>query len=111
VCSSDLGRAAVTNRDWIGPGAFSEKDLAEREARLQRSGGYLKQHRQRLRQQKTERAVTAAQGGGTVTIAEPFSIKDLSAATGIKAANIVKKLFMQGVMATINSGFAAIFGL
>jgi len=44
------------------------------------------------------------QRGGKVTIAEPFTIKDLSAATGVKGAEIVKKLFMQGVMASINSG-------
>jgi translation initiation factor IF-2 len=37
-------------------------------------------------------------------IAAPFTIKDLSAATGVKGADIVKKLFLQGVMATINSG-------
>src|SRR5690606_3754029 len=51
-----------------------------------------------------ERATTAAQTGGAVRIAAPFSIKDLSAATGVKASEIVKKLFMQGVMATVNSG-------
>ena len=40
-------------------------------------------------------------------ITEPFTIKDLSAATGVKGADIVKKLFMQGVMANINSGIDA----
>ncbi|HBS29930.1 MAG TPA: translation initiation factor IF-2, partial [Phycisphaerales bacterium] len=33
----------------------------------------------------------------------PLSIKDLSAATGVKAADIVKKLFMKGLPATVNS--------
>ncbi len=42
-----------------------------------------------------------------VRITAPFTIKDLSAATGIKGADIVKKLFLQGVMATINSGIDA----
>ena len=51
-----------------------------------------------------DRAQTPAQTGGTVKIAAPFTIKDLSAATGIKAADIVKQLFLQGIMATINSG-------
>ena len=84
---------------------FTEQDLAEREARLQRSGGYLKARRQQLRRQQTmDRPQTAAQTGGKVQISAPFTIKDLSAATGVKAADIVKKLFMQGVMATINSG-------
>jgi translation initiation factor IF-2 len=39
-----------------------------------------------------------------VKITAPFTIKDLSAATGVKVSDIVKKLFLQGVMATANSG-------
>lgn len=101
-------RGSDRKRDHEGPGegaGWSEADLAEREARLQRSGGYLKQRRQQLRSGvKGSQAATPATTGGKVTIAEPFTIKDLSAATGVKAADIVKKLFMQGVMATINSG-------
>ncbi|MEL7474030.1 MAG: translation initiation factor IF-2, partial [Planctomycetota bacterium] len=89
-----------------GPNKFSEADLAEREMRLQRSGGYLKQRRQQAKAQQSamERRETPATAGGTVKIQAPFTIKDLSAATGVKGAEIVKKLFMQGVMATINSG-------
>ncbi|MEM1329558.1 MAG: translation initiation factor IF-2 [Planctomycetota bacterium] len=87
---------------------WSQQDLAEREARLQRSGGYMRQRRQQLRRQQqmtTDRPATPAVQGGKVTISEPFTIKDLSAATGVKGADIVKKLFMsKGVMATINSG-------
>lgn len=93
------------NRGGAGVG-WSEQDLAERELRLQKSGGYLKQRRQQLRRsgQAPERAATLAQTGGKVAITAPFTIKDLSAATGVKGADIVKKLFMQGVIATINSG-------
>ena len=47
---------------------------------------------------------TPAKVGGKVTISEPFTIKDLSAATGVKGADVVKKLFMQGVISNINSG-------
>ncbi|MEQ8769887.1 MAG: translation initiation factor IF-2 [Phycisphaerales bacterium] len=93
-------------RDSGGGGeGFTQQDLAEREARLQRSGGYLKARRQQLKRQQSasDRPQNAAQGGGKVEIQAPFTIKDLSAATGVKAADIVKKLFMQGVMATINS--------
>ena len=39
-----------------------------------------------------------------VRIAAPFTIKDLSAATGVKGAEIVKKLFLQGIVTTINAG-------
>ena len=100
VPSRRRGRAEQSG----GGSGWTEADLAEREARLLRSGGYLKQRRQQLRQQQQDRPQTAAQAGGRVSIAEPFTIKDLSAATGVKAADIVKKLFMQGIMTTINSG-------
>ncbi len=82
---------------------WTAADLAEREARLQRSGGYLKQRQQQMRS-SANASQTPAKIGGKVEIVAPFSIKDLSAATGVKGADIVKKLFMQGVMATINSG-------
>ena len=40
---------------------------------------------------------------GKVEIAEPFTIKDLSSATGVKSAEIIKKLmFEHGTMATVN---------
>lgn len=82
---------------------WTAADLAEREARLQRSGGYLKQRQQQMRS-SANASQSPAKIGGKVEIVAPFSIKDLSAATGVKGADIVKKLFMQGVMATINSG-------
>ncbi|MFG0313811.1 MAG: translation initiation factor IF-2 [Phycisphaerales bacterium] len=81
---------------------WTAADLAEREARLQRSGGYLKQRQQQMRS-SANASQTPAKIGGKVEIVAPFSIKDLSAATGVKGADIVNKLFMQGVMATINS--------
>lgn len=100
--AGDKRRGRGTARE---AGGFSQQDLAEREARLQRAGGYLKQRRQQLkRQQQVERPQPGARGGGRVSIAAPFTIKDLSAATGVKGAEIVKRLFMQGVMANINSG-------
>ncbi len=101
---ADAGRRR--GRTDVPAGGFSEQDLAEREMRLQKSGGYLKQRRQQLRRSGggAEKAQTPAQRGGKVSIAAPFTIKDLSAATGVKGADIVKKLFMQGTMATINSG-------
>ncbi|MFN0010598.1 MAG: translation initiation factor IF-2 [Phycisphaerales bacterium] len=93
----------------VGTG-FSEADLAEREARLARAGGYLKQRRREMRARETasgERAHTAAELGGKVEITAPFTIKELAAATGIKSSDIMKKLFMQGIMATANSGIDA----
>ncbi|NRA57955.1 MAG: translation initiation factor IF-2, partial [Phycisphaerales bacterium] len=89
-----------------GSGMWREQDLIEREAKLQQAGGYLRKRRQDLARGagQQNRPQSPAQAGGTVKIAAPFTIKDLSAATGVKGAEIVKKLFMQGIMAQINSG-------
>ena len=100
-------RRASSGEEWVGagPGVFSEQDLAEREARLLRSSGLLKKRRQDLNKKQGPGGVTQdGPAEGKVRIAAPFTIKDLSAATGVKAADIVKKLFLEGVMATINSG-------
>ncbi len=96
--------------DAAAAGAWREQDLVEREARLSRAGGFLRQRRRDLKRKEGvagERATSAAQTGGAVAITAPFTIKDLSAATGVKASEIIKKLFMQGVMATVNSGIEA----
>ena len=89
-----------------GSGMWREQDLIEREAKLQQAGGYLRKRRQDLARGtgQQNRPQSAAEAGGTVKIAAPFTIKDLSAATGVKGAEIVKKLFMQGIMAQINGG-------
>ncbi|MFI4917737.1 MAG: translation initiation factor IF-2 [Phycisphaerales bacterium JB060] len=89
-----------------GSGMWREQDLIEREAKLQQAGGYLRKRRQDLARGAgaQNRQQSPAQQGGTVKISAPFTIKDLSAATGVKGAEIVKKLFMQGIMAQINSG-------
>lgn len=82
-------------------GIFSEQDLIEREARLARSGGFLKKRKQELSKPGQPNSGDVADSG-RVHIAAPFTLKDLSAATGVKAAEISKKLFMQGVMLKIN---------
>ncbi len=87
-------------------GSYRKQDLIEREQRLNRAPGMLRQRRrqEKLRQlNKMERPATLAETGGTVKIQAPLTIKDLSAATGVKASDIIKKLFLQGVMATVNS--------
>ena len=91
----------------MAAGLWREQDLIEREARLSRAEGFLKQRRQQAKKRGVGTAgpqATPAEVGGKVKIAAPFTIKDLSAATGVKAADIIKKLFLQGTMATVNSG-------
>lgn len=90
--------------DWAGPpqGAFSEQDLLEREARLARAGGFLKKRKQDLKKTGTGPGQTTGPAEGRVRISAPFTIKDLSETTGVKASEIVKKLFLQGIMKKIN---------
>jgi translation initiation factor IF-2 len=99
-------RRGRSGQDWVGStqGIFTEQDLIEREARLARAGGFVKKHAKDVRKPGGGPQQTPAQIGGKVQVTAPFTIKDISAATGVKAADIVKKLFLQGVMATINSG-------
>jgi translation initiation factor IF-2 len=101
-------RRGRSGAEWDGPtaGIFSEQDLIEREARLARAGGFLKKRKQDLKKPGQPAPGTAAAADGTIRISAPFTIKDLSAATGVKGADIVKKLFLQGVPATINSAIS-----
>jgi translation initiation factor IF-2 len=96
-------RRATSGEEWVGGQVFSEQDLIEREARLLRAGGFLKKRVKDLKKPgELGRPLTAAQTGGAVEISAPFTLKDLSATTGVKAADISKKLFLQGVMLKIN---------
>ncbi|MBI9017774.1 MAG: translation initiation factor IF-2 [Phycisphaerae bacterium] len=83
--------------------SFRDRDLAERQARLAAaSSGKL---------HKRERRMTN-HGGGTqaqqkkieqATIKEPVIIKDLCAAIGIRANQIIGKLMGMGIMANVNA--------
>ncbi|MCH8006375.1 MAG: translation initiation factor IF-2 [Planctomycetes bacterium] len=97
-----VGRATVVE---ARPFNWRTQDLREREARLNRSGGFFKAHRRDSLKRAAggERAVTAAEVGGTVRIEEPITIKGLSAVTGIRAPEILKRLFLAGNPATLNS--------
>jgi translation initiation factor IF-2 len=100
-------RRGRSDADWSGTpgGVFSEQDLLEREARLARAGGFLKKRKQELSRPGAHgQAIEETEG--KIRIAAPFTIKELSAATGVKGADIVKKLFLQGIPATINSPIA-----
>ena len=84
---------------------WRKQDLLERENRLRRSGGFFRQAR-RDSQKRTDKpaakAKTLKQTGGKIQITEPIFIKELSAATGVKAKEILKKLLLGEVIATVN---------
>ena len=80
-------------------------DIAERDTRLAHSGGYFRIHRsgggKRGGATTARPAVTKATG--PVRISAPFTVKELSAATGVKAGEILGKLLLAGAPTTINS--------
>lgn len=100
-------RRGLSGETWQPGTAVSEQDLIEREERVTRASGFLKKRRKDLERATPGGRQDEEETGGKIRISSPFTIKDLSAATGVKAADIVKKLFLQGVMATINSGIEA----
>ncbi|MCC5830054.1 MAG: translation initiation factor IF-2 [Phycisphaeraceae bacterium] len=91
-----------------GPAKLTDADVAELDARLSSSAGFIKRNRHSLRKREPGNiAQSALVTGGKVTIEEPIFIKELSARTGIKAGDVLKFLFKRGTMATINSAIDA----
>jgi len=89
------GRSADSGeklREW------RNQDLLERSERLAAAGGGLR--RRRASVSRGRRQLSAKMG--KIEIAEPITIKSFSAATGIRSAQIIKRLMSEGVMATIN---------
>ncbi|MHC4270742.1 MAG: translation initiation factor IF-2, partial [Planctomycetota bacterium] len=81
----------------------------ERQARLEAAGG------KGLRARPTRKIATRSKAAAEtiapvrpekVTITEPVTVKDLSAALAIKASEIITKLMQQGVMATANQAIS-----
>jgi len=102
------GRSAQSGRfDESSNQSWRAQDLLERERRLSGSHGYIKMIRRESKKREQgqgPRAKTARETGGVVKIEEPFSIKDLSAVTGVKASEILATLFKKGIMTNINAG-------
>ncbi len=88
-------------------GKWRQRDIEERKARLEAARG----EGQRLRPTRK----IAAKGGrqaavvrpATATIAEPITVKELSAVLAVKSADIIGRLMHQGVMATANQTVAS----
>ncbi len=105
-------RGRGTQRTFTGGGgarAIGDRDMAERDRRLQGATGFFTKHRRdaaarNLPQRPRQGAVKAS---GPIKISEPLTIKDLSAATGVKVSEILGKLLLAGTMSTINSPISA----
>ncbi|MCD4823103.1 MAG: translation initiation factor IF-2 [Phycisphaerae bacterium] len=79
---------------------WRNKDLQERADRIAGAGHGLR--RRRATVSRGGHVVSAGAKTGKVEIEEPITIKGLSAVTGIKSTEIIKKLMGMGTMATIN---------
>ncbi len=101
------GRAGEDEAGRFEP--WREQDLAERERRLQGAGGFFRKHRRDARTRTDQpsggggRAQTAREIGGVVVVNEPITVRELSEATGVKQADILKKFFLMGVPITVNT--------
>jgi translation initiation factor IF-2 len=81
--------------------------LREREQRLSRSGGYFRSVRRDSTKRASgptgTRAKSALDLGGAITLPEPLTIKSMSAASGVKARDILRWLINEEHDVTINS--------
>jgi translation initiation factor IF-2 len=89
---------------------YTEADLIERRDRLNAAASYragfdshVKKSGERGQHQQ---AKSILQRGEPVQIEEPITVKNFSAALGIKANDIIGKLMKQGIFATINQALA-----
>jgi len=96
------GRAFGENETRFEP--WREQDVMEREQRLNRSRGFIKAHRRDLKKGGPANRPSASRPEGPTKVETPITVKSLSAATGVKGAEILKRLLLGGTMATINSG-------
>ncbi|MBL7133724.1 MAG: translation initiation factor IF-2 [Phycisphaerae bacterium] len=83
---------------------WRETDLAERSQRLASAGGGLRRHRANV--SRGVSGMPVIRRDGPVDIEEPITVKSLSEATGIKSAEIIRKLVEHGVTATVNQVIA-----
>jgi translation initiation factor IF-2 len=96
--ATTVGRSADSGevlKEW------RDKDLLERSERLAAAtGGTLRRHRATVAQQISQSGPTLRTG--KVEVEEPVTVKALSAATGLKATDLIRKLMNLGVLATVN---------
>ena len=82
---------------------WRQRDIEERQARLDAAGGEgLRVRPTRKIASKSRQKAAGPVRPKKATISEPITVKDLSAALAIKATDIIQKLMQQSVMATAN---------
>ena len=80
-----------------------QRDIEERQARLDAAGGEgLRLRPVRKIATKSQRQAPVTIKPAKATVTEPISVKDLSATLAVKSGDIIANLMQQGVMATAN---------
>lgn len=82
-------------REW------RNRDLLERTERLAQASGQMLRGRQT--EIRTNVGPSTLPRSGKIVIKEPITVKDLSAAIGVKGPEIIGKLMNQGIMASLNA--------
>jgi translation initiation factor IF-2 len=85
------------------PFNWREQDLLERERRINRAAGFIRQARRDSQKRASPagiRAMSAAETGGRVRVEPPLTIKNLSSASGVRVNDIVRKLVQAGKAVT-----------
>ena len=82
---------------------WRQRDIEERQARLDAAGGEgLRLRPTRKIASKAKQKVAAPVRPQKAVVSEPITVKDLSAALAVKATDIIQKLMQQSVMVTAN---------
>jgi len=97
------GRDTETVKKPKTSSRWRQRDIEERQARLEAAGGEgLRIRPTRKIASRTKQKVTSLLRPKKVVISEPITVKELSAALAVKSTDIIQKLIQQGVMATAN---------
>lgn len=102
--SRDPGRSGRKGDSGGAAGSRSSKDLEERTNRIAGADGFFRKHKPGLSRPGAHAPrVVVAKPQGPVKVPDPVSVKELSALTGIKVTEIMKKFLLAGNPITINS--------
>ncbi len=97
------GRDSETAKKPKADSRLRQRDIEERQARLDAAGGEgLRVRPTRKIASKSKQKAAGPVRPKKAAISEPITVKDLSAAMAVKATDIIRKLMQQGVMATAN---------
>ncbi|UCG46585.1 MAG: translation initiation factor IF-2 [Phycisphaerales bacterium] len=98
----DIQEGEVLRKPRVG-GRWRQRDIEERQARLNAAGGEgLRLRPMRKIVSKAERESTPLLRPAKVVVSEPITVKSLSAALAVKSSDIISKLVQQGLTVTIN---------